>query len=553
MAAVEKALASQGFQLEDDIVISGDGTGLKHLLQAGQCWLEVHVNVVNGLNVFPVPDGDTGTNMVLTIRSAMASVAEAPDDNVATIAVAAAQGALMGARGNSGVILSQFLRGLASSLAGHTVFTVGDFARAAQVGVEEAYKSVVKPVEGTILTVARAAAEAAHQTAAANEDLINLLTEVVAAAKIAQAETPELLPVLKEAGVTDSGGQGLVYILEGGLRFLLGEPVDLDPAGEAAPLLQSALGADEEAYGYDVQFLIQGEHLDVGTIRQQIDNLGWSTVVVGDERLVKVHVHSRDPGVPISYGASQGIISDVVVENMETQAKEFVHDHLAAAGDPVGEIATIAVAPGPGLAQIFKSLGVNRILPGGQTMNPSIQELLEAIDRVKAEQVLVLPNNSNVILAARQAETLSKKQVVVVPTKTLPQGIAALLAFNYQADLETNARRMQAAAAQVQTIEVARAVTDRTFNGFNIKPGDVMGLFNDELMSVGQDCDGPVLDILARIQMEAYEIATIYFGDDCSRSQADGLAREISGRYPDLEIEVHSGGQPHYDYIISLE
>jgi hypothetical protein len=186
-------------------------------------------------------------------------------------------------------------------------------------------------------------------------------------------------------------------------------------------------------------------------------------------------------------------------------------------------------------------------------MNPSIQELLEAIDRVKAEQVLVLPNNSNVILAARQAETLSKKQVVVVPTKTLPQGIAALLAFNYQADLETNARRMQAAAAQVQTIEVARAVTDRTFNGFNIKPGDVMGLFNDELMSVGQDCDGPVLDILARIQMEAYEIATIYFGDDCSRSQADGLAREISGRYPDLEIEVHSGGQPHYDYIISLE
>jgi hypothetical protein len=553
MAAVEKTLANQGFQLADDIVISADGAGLKHLLRAGQGWLEAHVNVVNGLNVFPVPDGDTGTNLVLTMRSAMAHVAEAADDNVATIAAAAAQGALMGARGNSGVILSQFLRGLASSFEGHTVFTVGDFARAAQVGVQEAYKSVVKPVEGTILTVARAAADAARQNAATNDDLVAHLTEVVAAAKIAQAETPELLPVLKEAGVTDSGGQGLVYILEGSLRFLRGEPVDLDPAGEAAPLLQSSLGADEEAYGYDVQFLIQGESLDVGTIRQQIDSLGWSTVVVGDERLVKVHVHSRDPGVPISYGASQGIISDVVVENMETQAKEFVHGHLATAGDPVGEIATVAVVPGSGLAQIFKSLGVNGILPGGQTMNPSIQELLEAIDRVKAEQVLVLPNNSNVILAARQVETLSKKQVVVVPTKTLPQGIAALLAFNYQADLETNAQRMHAAAAQVQTIEVARAVTDRTFNGFNIKPGDVMGLFNDELMSVGQDYEGPVLDILARIQMEAYEIATIYYGCDCSHSQADGLAREISGRFPDLEIEVHSGGQPHYDYIISLE
>lgn len=549
MAAVEKTLANQGFQLKDDIVISADGVGLKHLLRAGQYWLEVHVNVVNGLNVFPVPDGDTGTNMVLTMRSAMANVAEAPDDNVATIAAAAAQGALMGARGNSGVILSQFLRGLASSLAEHTVFTVGDFARAAQVGVEEAYKSVVKPVEGTILTVARAAAEASRQNAATNDDLVAHMTEVVAAAKIAQAETPNLLPVLKEAGVTDSGGQGLVYILEGGLRFLLGEPVDLDPAGEVVPLLQSALGADEEAYGYDIQFLIQGENLEVETIRRQIDSLGWSTVVVGDERLVKVHVHSRDPGVPISYGASQGIISDVVVENMETQAREFVHDHLAAAG----EIGIVAVVPGSGLAQIFKSLGVNGILPGGQTMNPSIQELLEAIDRVKADQVLVLPNNSNVILAARQAETLSKKQVMVVPTRTLPQGIAALLAFNYQADLETNARRMQAAASQVQTIEVTRAVTDRTFNGFNIKPGDIMGLFNDELLSVGQDCEGPVLDILARVQMEAYEIATIYFGGDRSRGQADILAREISGRYPDLEIEVHSGGQPHYDYIISLE
>ncbi|HEX9926013.1 MAG TPA: DAK2 domain-containing protein, partial [Anaerolineae bacterium] len=355
MAAVEKTLANQGFQLADDIVISADGAGLKHLLRAGQGWLEAHVNVVNGLNVFPVPDGDTGTNLVLTMRSAMAHVAEAADDNVATIAAAAAQGALMGARGNSGVILSQFLRGLASSFEGHTVFTVGDFARAAQVGVQEAYKSVVKPVEGTILTVARAAADAARQNAATNDDLVAHLTEVVAAAKIAQAETPELLPVLKEAGVTDSGGQGLVYILEGSLRFLRGEPVDLDPAGEAAPLLQSSLGADEEAYGYDVQFLIQGESLDVGTIRQQIDSLGWSTVVVGDERLVKVHVHSRDPGVPISYGASQGIISDVVVENMETQAKEFVHGHLATAGDPVGEIATVAVVPGSGLAQIFKS------------------------------------------------------------------------------------------------------------------------------------------------------------------------------------------------------
>lgn len=571
MVLADTAVINHGFETKsDNTPFACNGIGLKNLLQAGNQWLEAHVNVVNGLNVYPVPDGDTGTNMVLTMRSVLEKVEEAADHQVGTIAGAAAQGALMGARGNSGVILSQFLQGLADGLAGQKTFTAKDFARATQSGVEQAYKSVINPVEGTILTVAREASEAAVRSAEQNDDLVILLTDVVERAKMAQARTPELLPVLKEAGVTDSGGQGLVYILEGGLRFLKNEPVDVDPVGEHVPLLQSTLGADEEAYGYDVQFLIEGNKLNVDEIRARIDRLGWSTFVVGDEHMVKVHVHTSDPGVPLSYGVTQGIVSDVVVENMEEQAKEFVHEHMAVdapmAGslkspasivseqeDTVTDIAVVCVVPGQGLARIFRSLGANQILAGGQTMNPSTQELLDAVNQVKADKVLILPNNSNVILAAQQAQSLAEKQISVVSTRTLPQGIAALLSFNYQADLETNARRMLEAAQQVVTIEVTQAVRDTRYNGFRVKTGDVIGLFNSELVSVGQDEHQVVLDILSKIDIDPFEIVTIYFGQNNSQSQAESLADKIKGLCPDMEVEVHDGGQPHYHYIISLE
>jgi DAK2 domain fusion protein YloV len=558
-----QALSEQGFEVKDNAIVACNGTGLKHLLEAGQQWLEVHINVVNSLNVFPVPDGDTGTNMVLTMRSVLKQIDDAANHEAGTIAGAAAHGALMGARGNSGVILSQFLQGLANSLAGQTAFTAQDFGRAALSGAMQAYQSVVEPVEGTILTVARVAAEAAHCRAQTDEDLLALFTDMVEQAKIAQANTPELLPVLKEAGVTDSGGQGLVYILEGGLRFLKCEPINLDPTGETMPQQRLNMDVpDEDDYGYDVQFLIQGDHLDLAAIRAEIDRLGWSTLVVGEDNLVKVHVHTTDPGRPISCGAKYGIISDVVVENMEEQAKAFrdsspVDSSAFLAGpDRAGEvtdIATVAVVPGTGFARIFQSLGISYVLSGGQSMNPSTQELLEAINQVQANKVLILPNNSNIILAAQQAENLCDKQVKVIPTKSLPQGVAALLSFNYQADLETNAQRMLASAQQITTIEVTRAVRQTSYNGFKVTPGDMIGLVNDELMSVGASDHQVVLDLLTKVELDLYEIVTLYFGREISADQAGMLADRIKSRYPDLEVEVHNGGQPHYHYIISLE
>ncbi len=555
----------QGFIVEDGVVIACNGVGFRSLLQAGKKWLEVHVDLVNSLNVFPIPDGDTGTNMLLTMHSAVEQAGQASDHTVGTVAGAAAQGALMGARGNSGVILSQLLQGLAQGIAGQATFTAEDFAHAILLGVDQAYKSMVAPVEGTILTVAREAAEAAQKGIQDSHDLLVLLKKMVNAAEVAQANTPELLPVLKEAGVTDSGGQGLVYILEGALRFINDEPVEADSAIATMFQLQSDLKVDRQAFGYDVQFLIQGRNLNVTDIRAHIDSLGSSTVVVGGENLVKVHVHTSDPEAPISYGAGLGVLRDVVVENMEQQVRDFVRERLAASSRPVSvatagrfkgtdtNVGTVAVVPGDGLAQIFHSLGVSQVLLGGQTMNPSTQVLLDAVGQVEAENVLILPNNGNVILAAQQLERLSKKKVRLIPTKSVPQGIAALLAFNCQNDLETNAQRMFEAAQQVQTIAITRAGRASAVNGLHIKAGDLIGLLDEELVSVGQDDVKVVLEILTGLDLETYEVLTIYYGQTSSQELAEILAKEIGKHSPRLEVETYRGGQPYYQYIISLE
>jgi DAK2 domain fusion protein YloV len=526
-----------------------DGQCLRHLLVAAGRWLEKHAAAVNALNVFPVPDGDTGTNMLLTMNAALAEIERSPDNSASAIAHAVAHGALMGARGNSGVILSQIWRGFARSLDGKATFSCQEFAQATQEACDTAYKGVVKPVEGTILTVAREAAQAAQEAASTN-NMVEMLTHVVEIAKATNARTPEMLPVLREAGVVDAGGQGLVYILEGMLRSLRGESVEKDTKMDAAVHLKSALGAGREGYGYDVQFLIKGQNLDVDEIRHTIDAMGESTLVVGDSDTVKVHVHVHDPGVPISYGVSRGIVSDVVVENMEEQYQEFV---MGRASKPATDITTVCVVPGSGLMRIFDSLGAGAIVRGGQTMNPSTQEILTAIESVDADKVLVLPNNSNVILSARQAAGLSQKQVKVVPTKTIPQGISALLALNYQADLETNAERMTDATGEIQTVEVTRAVRSTQVNGVEVTEGDVIGLLNDQLVAAGTDYTGVVLDVLAQVSAENYEIVTIYFGQDAARDEADVLADQIVARYSNLEVEVLEGGQAHYRYILSLE
>jgi DAK2 domain fusion protein YloV len=532
-----------------------NGQSLKRALQAAGRWLEKHAAAVNALNVFPVPDGDTGTNMLLTMNAALAEIERSPDNSISAIAQAVAHGALMGARGNSGVILSQILRGFARSLDSKATLSVQEFAQAAQEASEIAYQGVVKPVEGTILTVAREAARAARESAEHTDDMVEALAQIVKTAEATNALTPELLPVLKVAGVVDAGGQGLVYILEGALRYLRGDGVDIDMEMEAVVDLKSRLGAGEEGYGYDVQFLIKGEALKVDEIRETISAMGESTLVVGDAHLVKVHVHVHDPGVPISYGVSQGVLSDVVVENMEEQYQEFIMSRARAsiATDEVTEIATVCVAPGEGLERVFESLGASVIIPGGQTMNPSTQEILNAIESVAAEQVLLLPNNGNVILAASQACSLTNKHVIVVPTKTIPQGISALLAFNYQADLETNAERMIAAASEIQTVEVTRAVRSTQINGINVTEGDVIGLLNDQLVAAGRDYVDVVLEVLHQASAADYEVATIYFGQDATQEEADTLRDQILTKYPHLEIEVHAGDQPHYRHILSLE
>jgi DAK2 domain fusion protein YloV len=531
-----------------------DGHGLRQAMQAAGEWLRRHVAEVNALNVFPVPDGDTGTNMALTMAAALAEVEAGADGSAAGVAQALARGGLMGARGNSGVILSQILRGLAYGLADKKNFSVRDLAVAVQEAYETALRGIIRPVEGTILTVMRAVAESIRASSAHTDDILAVLIQAVEDARETNRRTPEMLPVLREAGVVDAGGQGLVYLLEGMVRFLRGEPVEADATlpEEGTTQVQLHLREPETTYGYDVQFLIHGEQLDVEQLRHDLEAMGDSLLVVGDARLVKVHIHTHDPGRPLSYGASKGTLSDVVVENMQAQYQRFVQQQRTTSED-VTEIAIVSVASGEGLTRIMESLGVSRVIPGGPTMNPSIQEILSAIEATRADKVLVLPNNSNVIAAAEQACRLSSKQALVVPTRSIPQGIAALLDFSYQADLESNRERMTRSAAKVRTIAITRAVRTSQANGMKVTRGDIIGLLDETLVASGADTITVTLQALEHALTAEHSIVTVYFGRDVDPATATQLAETIQARYPHLSLEVHAGGQPHYHYIISLE
>ncbi|MCR4408236.1 MAG: DAK2 domain-containing protein [Anaerolineae bacterium] len=534
-------------------ILSCDGQGLKRLLAAGLAWLERHSEAINALNVFPVPDGDTGTNMLLTMQSAYEEIAHSPQDTVGEIAQAASYGALMGARGNSGVILSQILRGFARSLEKKQTFNAAEFAAALQEASATAYKGVIKPVEGTILTVIREVANAAVGAAGDSDDLRYVLEIITHHAREAVAHTPALLPVLREAGVVDAGGQGLFIILEGMNRYIQGESMAEDVTLSRAVDLH--ISAPEEGYGYDVQFVITGQNLDVDEIRTNIARMGESTLVVGDTNTVKVHVHTPEPGNPLNYAARLGSLSRVIVENLQEQYQEFILGRVqpAAMEKPYSGIAIVAVASGAGLMRVMESLGASAVVPGGQSMNPSTEELLRAIENTGAEEVILLPNNSNVIMAAQQAQALSSKKVKVVPTKTIPQGIGALLAFNYQADLETNASSMERAAEEIQTGEITVASRDVQINGLDIKEGQIIGLVNGDLTTTAPTLEEATRQVLQQMHAEECEILTIYYGESITAEEAEALATMLRAQYPDLEIEVVDGGQPHYPYILSIE
>lgn len=542
-----------------------DAQRVLRCLRAGSAWLEAHVAQVNALNVFPVPDGDTGTNMSLTMRAALEEAAGCQGESVSDLVHAVSHGALMGARGNSGVILSQILRGLARSLSGKGKMAARDLAEALREGAATAYKGVMKPVEGTMLTVIRECAEVAARTAEQGGSLEKVLVNAKSEAEASLARTPQLLPVLANAGVVDAGGQGLVYILEGIVRLLQGQTTEVAPLVEAH--VEHAHAPDGQ-YNYDTQFIISGSTLDVEIIREHIAQMGDSVLVVGDERAVKVHVHADHPGEVLEYGISQGQVSAVIIENMQLQYEEFLASkpqapvqmppaalRVAASelAEQVCNISVIAVVSGDGLKRVFESLGVSAIVPGGQTMNPSTQDLLQAIEAVPCDQVILLPNNSNIILTAEQARQLSHKQVVVVPTKTVPQGIAALLAFNYQSDLDANATYMTEASRQVQTGEVTRAVRSVQVNGLNVVEGQIIGLLNDDLMTTGDTALQVVYELLDHMGAGEREIITIYYGEDIKPEDAEELAEALRERYPEVEVEVLDGGQAHYYFIISAE
>ena len=550
-----------------------DGQDLKKALFAGAAWLEEHREAINALNVFPVPDGDTGSNMSATMQAAIRGIAESNETSAGVIAAKLAHGALMGARGNSGVILSQTLRGVAQGLENKKTFAAPDLAVALEEASRLAYRAVLKPVEGTILTVVRESAEAAKISAGRGDDLVGLMQEVVIAARLSVARTPDLLPTLKQAGVVDSGGQGFCTILEGIWRYIRGEAVYLGVAGEAA--LSAAAPASlkehaqkgrvtiEEEFGYEVVFLLHGENLDLDRIRQTIIEMGGvSTVVAGDEKMLKVHTHVPWPGKILDYGVSLGSLLDINIENLQEQsltyAAESEAEHAAdsensKASSLTPDLATIAVVSGAGFEKVFQSLGVSALVPGGQTMNPSTEELLAAVNAVDARQVIILPNNGNVILTARQVGNLTDKEVYVVPSDTMPQGIAALLACNFEADYATNCQIMTEGATNTQTAEITTAVRTVYIGGVRVREGDFIGLINGNLAVAGQNIDDVICDTLQRMHIDRYEILTLYYGEDVTAQEAQETAKRIKGQYSHIEIEVVDGGQPYYAYILSVE
>jgi DAK2 domain fusion protein YloV len=529
--------------------------------KAAARWLEQQVESVNALNVFPVPDGDTGTNMSLTLSGAVQEVAA--DRSCAVVAEQLKYWATMRGRGNSGIILSQVLRGLAQGLVDHEHMGANELADGLVQASATAYKAVMKPVEGTMLTVIREASEAAQASAAATADVVVVLAAAVDAARESVARTPELLKTLRDAGVVDAGGQGLFVILEGMLRYARGESVELAGAVHEPQMVafKDIHGPDD--FGYCTNFIVQGADMPFDEIRTTLAAMGQSAVIVGDDALIKAHLHLLRPGDALNYAIGFGALSQIEITNMDLQREALRHPQGAtqpatapiagAAAEPIAMIGVVAVAPGAGFAAIFRSLNVDAVVGGGQTMNPSTEDLLAAIERLPQRNVIVLPNNSNIVMAARQAAQLSGKQVEVVPSRTIPQGIAAKLSFNYQADLQENVAAMTAAMQHVCTAEITSAVRDAVVDGMAVRAGQAIGLLDGNLVTAADERAKVIDDLLERMQLTDREIVTIYYGEAVQRSDAEELAEHIHTRFSDVEIEVQEGGQPLYEYIISAE
>lgn len=546
---------------------------LTKMFLAGAKNLEAKKEWINELNVFPVPDGDTGTNMTLTIMAAASEVSNLPEYTMETVAKAISSGSLRGARGNSGVILSQLLRGFTKGIREHKELDVMTFANAFQKAVETAYKAVMKPKEGTILTVARGAADKAAELALEEEDLEVFFAAIIEEAEAVLAKTPEMLPVLKEAGVVDSGGQGLVEVLKGAYDAFLGKEVDytFDTAPKSAPVKISAQTEADIKFGYCTEFIIMlDKEFNQETemeFKGFLESIGDSIVCVADDDIVKIHVHTNHPGQAIERALTYGSLSRLKIDNMREEHEEKLikeaskiaaqqAEEAAAkkAAEPRKEMGFISVSIGEGIGEIFKGLGVDYLIEGGQTMNPSTEDMLNAIDQVNADHIFILPNNKNIILAANQAKALSDdKDIIVIPTKTVPQGITAMINYIPDMSVEENEARMKEEIGNVKTGQVTYAVRDTHIDDKEIKEGNIMGIGDHSILAVGEDVAETTMAMFAELIDEDSELISVYYGEDVKEEDAEALGSRLEEAYPDCDIEVHAGGQPIYYYVVSVE
>lgn len=547
-----------------------DSQLLTKMFLSGAANLEAKKEFINELNVFPVPDGDTGTNMTLTILSAAKEVSSLDSVDMVSVAKAISSGSLRGARGNSGVILSQLLRGFTKEIREYKEIDVTTLAAACERATATAYKAVMKPKEGTILTVARGISDKARELALDTDDLEEFIPAVIEEGKAVLAKTPDMLPVLKEAGVVDSGGQGLLEVLNGAYDAFLGKEIDYTAIEASAGTKMVKPGAQAEAdikFGYCTEFIIMLDkeftEQDEVEFKAYLESIGDSIVCVADDEIVKIHVHTNNPGLAIEKALTFGQLSRMKIDNMREEHQEkLIRDaeKLAAEqaeakkNEPRKDYGFIAVSIGEGMNEIFRELGVDYIIEGGQTMNPSTEDMLNAIDHVNAEHIFILPNNKNIILAANQAQSLVEdKDIIVIPTKTVPQGITAIINFMPDADAESNAETMEEEINNVKTGQVTYAVRDTRIDDKEIHEGDIMGIGDAGILAVGQSIEVTTKEMLGHMADEDTELISLYYGQDVLEEDAERFAEEIAELYPDADVDVHSGGQPIYYYVISVE
>lgn len=540
---------------------------LTKMFLAGAANLEAKKEYINELNVFPVPDGDTGTNMTLTIMSAAKEVQSLESADMTALAKAISSGSLRGARGNSGVILSQLLRGFTKEIKEHKEVDVQALASACERATATAYKAVMKPKEGTILTVAKGASEKAREMAETTDDLEVFIPEVIAYAKEVLSKTPEMLPVLKEAGVVDSGGQGLLEVLNGAYDAFQGKEIDYSAIESSAGSTMVKPDAQAQAdikFGYCTEFIIMTEkpftEKDEHEFKAFLESIGDSIVCVADEDIVKIHVHTNDPGLAIQRALTYGQLSRMKIDNMREEHQEkLIRDAEKLAAEqakkePRKDVGFIAVSIGEGMNEIFRELGVDYIIEGGQTMNPSTEDMLTAIDQVNADHIFILPNNKNIILAANQAQALTEdKDIIVVPTKTVPQGITAIINYVPEEDAKANEEMMKEEIQNVKTGQVTYAVRDTHIDDKEIHEGDIMGIGDAGILSVGQSVEATTKEMLSLMADEDSELISIYYGQDIQEEDAEKLASEIEELYPEADVDLHCGGQPIYYYVLSVE